>query len=35
MNSQRALSRTGFRGDLDPRMLSWGEEILSGHVETE
>ena len=23
----RPVSRTGFRGDLDPRMLSWGEEI--------
>ena len=29
------LSRTGFRGDLDPRMLSWGKEILSGYVESE
>src|SRR5436309_12228781 len=29
------MSRTGFRGDLDPRMLSWGEEILRCHVETE
>jgi transposase len=24
------MSRTGFRGDLDSRMLSWGEEILAG-----
>ncbi len=30
-----ALSRTGFRGDLWTRMLSWGEEILRCHVETE
>ena len=29
------VSRTGFRGDLDSRMLSWGEEILRCHVETE
>ena len=32
---QGRVSRTGFRGDLDPRMLSWGEEILRCHVETE
>ena len=31
----RVLSRTGFDGDLDSRMLSWGEEILRCHVETE
>jgi hypothetical protein len=31
----RAMSRTGFGGDLDSRMLSWGEEILRCHVETE
>src|SRR3989441_6817278 len=30
-----SVSRTGFRGDLDPRMLSWGEEILRCYVETE
>src|SRR5438445_2645109 len=29
------LSRTGFRGDLGTRMLSWGEEILRCHVEIE
>jgi transposase len=29
------VSRTGFRGDLGSRMLSWGEEILCCHVETE
>jgi DNA-binding transcriptional ArsR family regulator len=29
-----AVSRTGFRGDLDSRMLSWGEEILSRHGQT-
>ena len=29
------VSRTGFGGDLDSRMLSWGEEILRCHVETE
>jgi hypothetical protein len=31
----RRLSRTGFRGGLDSRMLSWGEEILRGHVQSE
>jgi transposase len=31
----RRLSRAGFDGDLDSRMLSWGEEILRCHVETE
>ena len=30
-----SVSRTGFRGDLGTRMLSWGEEILRCHVETE
>jgi transposase len=30
-----ALSQAGFGGDLDPRMSSWGEEILHGHVEIE
>jgi transposase InsO family protein len=29
------LSRTGFSGDLGTRMLSWGEEILRCHVQTE
>jgi hypothetical protein len=29
------LSQAGFDGDLDPRMSSWGEEILHGHVEIE
>ena len=29
------VSRTGFRGDLDSRMLSWGEEIFRCYVETE
>jgi hypothetical protein len=29
------MSRTGFRGDLDSRMLSWGEESLRCYVETE
>jgi hypothetical protein len=33
--ARRGLSRTGFRGDLDSRMLSWGVEILRRHVETE
>src|SRR3954452_22906779 len=32
---RRFVSRTGFRGDLGSRMLSWGEEILRCHVETE
>ena len=29
------VSRTGFRGDLDSRVSSWGEEILRCHVEAE
>src|SRR3954469_9707059 len=29
------LSQAGFDGELDPRMSSWGEEILHGHVESE
>ena len=29
------MSQAGFDGDLDSRMLSWGEEILRCHVETE
>ncbi len=29
------VSQAGFDGDLDPRMSSWGEEILHGHVEIE
>jgi hypothetical protein len=29
------VSQAGFDGDLDSRMLSWGEEILRCHVETE
>jgi transposase len=29
------MSRTGFDGDLDSRILSWGEEMLRSHVETE
>src|SRR5207245_2816277 len=30
-----AVSQAGFDGDLDSRMLSWGEESLRCHVETE
>jgi hypothetical protein len=29
------MSQAGFDGDLDPRMSSWGEEILHGRVEIE
>jgi hypothetical protein len=29
------MSRTGFCGALESRMLFWGEEILRCHVETE
>jgi hypothetical protein len=28
------VSRTGFDGDLDSRIPSWGEEILRCHVDT-
>jgi len=30
-----AVSLSGFRGDLDSRMLSWGEEMRRCYVETE
>jgi hypothetical protein len=30
-----SLSQGGFRGDLESRILSWGEESLRGHGTTE